>query len=81
MSIHLLNPYEIKGLHKRVQTAYGEGVSQGRVEIKVGESHVDGVLVRLPLNDVTRLHLRDANCVTPRANRSALFIFALSELP
>lgn len=80
MSRHLLNAQEIRGLHQKVRTPLGEGTSQGAYEIKQGAERVRGMLVRLPVNDVTRPHLGSANCLTPRATRTALFTFQEGDL-
>lgn len=64
----------------KVKTPLGEGVSQGPFEIRQGEESVRGVLVRLPVNDVTRVYLNQSHCLTPRASASALFAFREAEL-
>lgn len=65
----------------KVSTPLGEGISQGPYVIRDSQGDVvsQAVLVRLPVNDQTRSHLNESNCLTPRANRSALFIFPISE--
>jgi hypothetical protein len=65
----------------RIKTPIGEGISQGLYAIRDGQGEIvrQAVLVRLPVNDQTRGHLSEPNCLTPRANRSALFVFPTSE--
>lgn len=59
----------------KVITPLGEGIVQGRFEVKAGADAVTGVLVRLPINDETRRHLKRSNCMTPRAAVSGLWVF------
>ena len=37
-------------------------------------------LVVLPVTDVTRKHLKDRNCLTPKAKKTCLFSFTAEEL-
>lgn len=49
-------------------TPLGSGTFQGKF--------ADGrLLVRLTINNQTAKHLRDANCLTPKAKRSGLWLF------
>jgi len=66
----------------KVKTPIGEGMTQGRFTVRDGQSEavVTGVLVRLPINDVTRSELNKSNCVTPSAEHSGLWVFSESEL-
>jgi hypothetical protein len=65
----------------KIETPIGEGISQGSYAVRdsTGEIVRQAVLVRLPVNDTTRAHLNEANCLTPGAHRSALFVFPTSE--
>jgi hypothetical protein len=67
--------------NQKVTTPIGEGISQGAFAIRDanGELITHGTLVRMPVNDQTRVHLTQSNCLTPRAQRSALFVFPMSE--
>lgn len=78
MRRHIVNPQNIVGyFNKIVQTPLGEGMAFGlfqlRTEKQEGISHQ--IVVRLPVNEATRPHLRDDNCLTPYANKSAIFTF------
>ena len=54
-------------------TPLGPGAFQG--------VFADGrALVRLPVNDQTAKHLADANCLTPRAKLSGLWLFDKAEV-
>lgn len=62
--------------NQAVITPLGNGTVQAP---RFGDSGF--VLVRLPLNDITRAQLNQEKCVTPKASQlSALFIFPKSEL-
>ena len=66
--------------NQEVQTPLGKAVVQARVRpqgVPVDEVHW---LVRLPVNEQTAAHLVDVNCMTPKANRTALFVFPTSEI-
>lgn len=71
----------ILNTNTRVTTPLGEGIVQGGYLLKdaQGQPVAQALLVRLPVNDVTRAHLNQANCITPRAQHSALFVFPTSE--
>jgi len=74
------SPLCVKYIVTKVKTPIGEGVSQGRFVTRQEDESIPGVLVRLPVNDVTRAHLSQSYCLTPRAQASALFVFSESEL-
>lgn len=65
----------------KVVTPLGSGVVQGPYTVRdgAGETVVRAVLVRLPVNDMTRPALNRSNCVTPNANESGLWVFAESD--
>ena len=68
--------------NQKVITPIGDGVVQGGFEItdSAGNLIVAGVGVRLPVNDVTKSHLKKRYCITPKSELSALFVFPESEL-
>jgi hypothetical protein len=70
--------------NQNVETSLGKGTVQApRFTVKdgAGADITTGVLVRLPLTDEVRKHLRKSFCVTPNASSvSALFVFQESEL-
>jgi len=83
MTTHIINPQNITGmLNRKMSTPLGDGIVFGHFQLK--DAGVEGiatrVLVRLPVNDVTREHLRDSNCVTPRAEKNGLWVFPVSEV-
>ena len=66
--------------NQEVQTPLGKAVIQARVRPQgapVTDAHW---LVRLPVNEKTSAHLADVNCMTPKANHTALFVFPTSEI-
>jgi len=66
-----------------VETPMGEGVAQApafSIRDGYGNDVVQGVLVRLPVNDTTRAHLNKSNCLTPHAIMSGLWVFQVKEL-
>jgi hypothetical protein len=66
-----------------VTTPIGKGVVQGHFEVQAKRDGVvvaQGVLVRMPINDQTRVHLNQSNCLTPRAKASGLWVFAENTL-
>ena len=65
-------------INQTVKTPIGNGVYQGAW--RTSEETDPAALVRLPVNEQTSLHLSDATCVTPRSQKSALFVFPTSEL-
>jgi len=70
----------MKRTNDKVSTPLGSGIVQGGFMLKQLDDAIRAVLVRVPLTDETRKRLKDANCMTPRANGSALFIFREGEL-
>jgi hypothetical protein len=63
-----------------VVTPLGEGLLIGKSGERVtGEKGVvtiiDGYMVRLPVDDITRPHLSDQNCTTKHAQISGIWIF------
>lgn len=67
----------------KVKTSMGEGIAQAPAfSIRDGHGNdiVQGVLVRLPINDATRPHLNKSNCLTPHAVLSGLWVFQVQEL-
>lgn len=63
--------------NRTVQTPIGEGVAQSSlIHDKSGNKYV----VRLPINEQTKPHLKDANCITQRADRTGLWFFLEKEL-
>lgn len=66
-----------------VETPMGKGIAQAPAfSIRDGQGNdiVQGVLVRLPINDATRQHLNKSNCLTPHAVQSGLWVFQVKEL-
>ena len=59
-----------------INTPIGKGICSGAM--RSGEQII--FLVRLPVNDQTKNHLRDGNCLTPKAQISGLWKFQGSEL-
>jgi len=83
MTRHIVNPQNIHSFcNQFVQTPLGEGRSFGLFQLKDAKQEGIGerVLVRLPVNDMTRPHLKASNCLTPNANHSALFTFDMEEV-
>ena len=68
--------------NRKVKTPLGDGVVQGRFAIRDGNggSVENAILVRLPINEVTRETLHRSNCITPNAEASGLWVFAESEI-
>jgi hypothetical protein len=68
-------------INAKVKTPFGEGLAQGSFAVMSGsEQVVRGLIVRLPVNDVTRKQLNQLNCLTPRAQVSGLWVFQAGEL-
>ena len=68
-------------INQNTITPIGHGVIQGLYAIvQSGERIVSGVMVRLEVNDETRKHLSKSNCITPRANKTGLWVFKEEEL-
>jgi hypothetical protein len=66
----------------KVKTPIGDGIVQGGFAVKdaQGDQVAAAVLVRMPVNDITRAQLSKSHCLTPHASRSALFVFTQGEL-
>ena len=64
--------------NQTAQTPIGPGVVQSAVIIVPGQPRK--YLVRLPINELTRQHLKDTNCSTPMAAQSGLWVFTEDEL-
>jgi hypothetical protein len=66
----------------KLKTPIGDGVGQGRYSsFKPGtEERTESVVVRILITDAIRPHLARPYCMTPHAERSALFVFPLSEI-
>lgn len=62
--------------NNKVRTPLGEGVVQGNFSASDAEPRL---LVRMPVNETTKTALRLANCLTPKAAKSGLWIFRVSE--
>ena len=63
--------------NRSVKTPLGQGVVQSPFMV-IDETAK--YLIRLPVNDQTALHLKDSNCMTPRAVKSGLWVFTKQEL-
>jgi len=83
MTRHIVNPHLISSFfNQMVQTPLGEGRAFGLFHLKDAgqESIGQRVVVRLPVNDVTRPHLKEESCLTQKAEHSAVFIFDIEEV-
>ncbi len=69
-------------VNEKINTPLGEGIVQGPFAVvdAAGENIITAVLVRLPVNETTRSHLNKSNCITPKAQLSALFVFPLQKV-
>ncbi len=69
-------------INQMVDTPLGQGRLQGRFAVRDahGELVTTSMLVRLPIDDITRSHLNQSNCLTPRARLSGLWVFQGSEV-
>ena len=68
---------------QKVQTPLGEGTLEpGKFVVFNGAGVVVGYrqLVRFTLNDEVAKHLQEKNCITPRAEKSALFTFDTEDI-
>lgn len=63
--------------NQTVQTPIGVGVAQSATIQVAG---IIKHLVRLPINEQTKAHLGDSNCITPRAEQSGLWVFTEDQL-
>ncbi len=69
--------------NQKVDTPLGEGFVQGQFAVLDPETNAlisSGIAVRLPVNEVTRPHLNNSNCLTSRATMSGVWVFQESEL-
>lgn len=68
-------------VNQKVKTEFGDGIVQGNYAETDALGMIVSVvqLVRLTINDKTIKHLKESNCLTPNANKSALFTFPISE--
>jgi hypothetical protein len=65
----------------KVSTPIGMGIIQGAFAVMAGnEAVVNGVMVRLPIDDATRPQLAQSNCLTPHASLSGVWVFQEKEL-
>lgn len=62
--------------NQSIRTPLGQGRIQGPTQ---REDRVF-YLVRLPVNEQTKIHLHDHNCLTPKAIHSGLWAFQEGEL-
>lgn len=69
-------------VNQKVSTPLGDGIVQGGFAVvDAGREIVSSaVLVRLPINDVTRAELNKSYCMTPTANVSGLWVFDAGEI-
>jgi hypothetical protein len=63
--------------NSKVKTPLGVGISQGCFSNLEG---INAVLVRLPINEITKAELIKSNCMTPRALLSGLWVFDKAEV-
>ena len=63
--------------NQNVKTPLGGGVVQGKMMADDGRWKV---IVRMPINDVTKATMKQAFCLTPRATVSGLWVFAEGEI-
>jgi len=73
----------ISSINQKVNTPLGEGYVQGQFAVVDPETEAlisKGIAVRLPVNDMTRPHLNNSNCLTSRATLSGVWVFQESEL-
>ena len=72
----------ILSINTKVNTPIGAGMVQGAFAVQSahGENVVNGVLVRLPVNDATRPTMKQSNCLTPKAMTSGLWVFKEEEV-
>lgn len=69
-------------INQSVITPLGKGLVQGAFAVLGHDGSLvsNGVLVRLPINDVTKAQLKQSNCITPHAVLNGLWVFQASEL-
>ncbi len=68
--------------NSKVKTHLGYGICQGHFAAKDNRSQPaeESVLVRIPITEENQHLLGSSNCLTPRAQQSALFVFAEGEI-
>ncbi len=68
--------------NSKVKTPVGDGVCQGHFAVMDNHSQPmeERVLVRIPITEDNQHLLGSSNCLTPRAQQSALFVFAAGEI-
>jgi hypothetical protein len=64
----------------KLQTPLGVGTFQGWMPVLVNGVQVNKAMIRLPINQTTEPHRKDANCLTKRASASGLWLFEQSEV-
>lgn len=70
-------------LNQEVKTPMGDGIVRGYFAIEsadTGEEITKGISVRLPVNDITRPHLAEPSCMTPRATEYGVWVFPEADL-
>lgn len=70
-------------INQKVKTPLGEGFVQGQFQVQDPQTSTvisTGIAVRLPVNEVTQPHLKDASCLTSHATYSGVWVFQESEL-
>jgi hypothetical protein len=73
----------VLAINQKVQTPLGEGYVQGAFAVLEAQTETlisKGIAVRLPVNDVTRPHLNQSNCMTSHATVSGVWVFQESEI-
>ena len=83
MTRHILNPHLVHSVFNQlVKTPLGEGRAFGVFHLKDAnrESVGQRVVVRLPVDDVTRPHLKAENCLTQKAETTAVFTFDINDV-
>jgi len=63
--------------NQSVTTRLGQGMVQAPFYL---QDEMTNYLVRLPVNEQTIPHLKDGNCITPRAMKSGLWVFGEEEV-
>jgi hypothetical protein len=68
--------------NQEVTTPLGKGMvlAPFAVQLESGETVTVGILVKLPVNEVTTKALKQSNCLTPKAKVSGLWVFPEGEL-
>lgn len=70
-------------INQKVSTPLGEGVVRGQFRVidpQTGSLISKAFTVEIPVNDVTRPHLNQSNCMTSHATQSGVWVFQESEL-